>query len=128
MEAGVRFTKKLNPTANQTNQSRQMMPWSGRSLGSLAKKAGTQWRNRSHFSESHHSRSKGERVTGEPSASVQDGSLLSLEEVAESNLVAARAGLAAAAQNISYAAMLQRQGDYDGVAIAGPGLGGARHS
>ena len=64
----------------------------------------------------------------EPSASVQDGSPLGLEGVAESNLVVARAGLAAAAQNISHAALLQRQGDYDGVAIAGPGPGGARHS
>ena len=59
---------------------------------------------------------------------MQDGSPLGLEEVAESNLVVARAGLAAAAQNISYAALLQMQGDYDGVAIAGPGTRGARHS
>ena len=59
VEARVRFTKKLNPTANQTNRSRQMMPRNGRSLGSPAKQAGKQWRKRSHFSESHHRRSKG---------------------------------------------------------------------
>ena len=40
MEAGVRITMKPNPTANQTNWSRQMKPRSGMSLGSPAKKAG----------------------------------------------------------------------------------------
>ena len=61
--------EEAQPTAIQTNRSRQMMPWSGRSRGSPAKKAGKLWRNRSHFSESHHSRSKGERVTVEISES-----------------------------------------------------------
>ena len=34
----------------------------------------------------------------------------------------------AATKNISWAASPQRQGDYDGVALAGPGPGGGRHS
>ena len=49
---------KPTPIANQTNRSRQIKPRSGMSLGSPAKKAGKQWRDRSHFSESHRRRSK----------------------------------------------------------------------
>ena len=84
----MRITKKPNSTANQTNRSRQMKPWSGMSLGSPAKKAGKQWKNRSHFSESHHKRSTRDESRWRLVRAV-DGSSLSLEEVAESKLVVA---------------------------------------
>ena len=111
--------EEAQTTANQTHRFRQMMPPLGVVRRRLASSGGTAHTSASLITVG----TSGAREWREPFASVQDGSPLGLEEVADSNLVVARAGLAAAAQNISCAASSQRQGDYDGVAIAGSGPG-----
>ena len=119
METGVRFTKRRNPTANQTDEA---MEWE-ESWGSLRRRVGTAHTSASLITRSHCGDWR------EPFASVQDGSPLGLAEVAGGNLVVSRAGLAAATAKTSLV-RLCRKGREIMTAWRSPGPrpSGSRHS